>query len=107
MYVSRLDEGTGVYFYLAKLETTTPGGLPARTALTNLFKSDAFQKLPPGAFTNPVPHPLPGCVLKHVRAGAVQVVPTLSRGPCHRRVRLRPPPGHPLLPGRCAHRPRR
>jgi auxin responsive GH3 family protein len=52
--VSGLDEGCGLYFHFAKSETTTPGGLPARTAQTSLFKSDAFQKLPPGALTSPV-----------------------------------------------------
>jgi auxin responsive GH3 family protein len=52
--VSRLDEGCGLYFHFAKSETTTPGGLPARTVLTSLFKRDAFQKLPPGALTSPV-----------------------------------------------------
>ncbi|RCV36375.1 hypothetical protein SETIT_7G313800v2 [Setaria italica] len=53
-YVSGFDEGCGLYFHFAKSETTTPGGLPARTVLTRLFKSEAFQKLPPGALTSPV-----------------------------------------------------
>jgi auxin responsive GH3 family protein len=50
-YVSGLDEGCDLYFYFAKSETTTPGGLPARTFLTSLFKSDAF---PRGALTSPM-----------------------------------------------------
>ncbi|CAM0151355.1 unnamed protein product [Urochloa decumbens] len=53
-YVAGLDEGSGLYFHFVKSGTTTPGGLPAQTALTSLFKSYFFQKLPPGAFTSPV-----------------------------------------------------
>ncbi|CAL5098422.1 unnamed protein product [Urochloa decumbens] len=53
-YVPGLDEGSGLYFHFVKSGTTTPGGLPAQTVLTSLFKSDSFQKLPPGAFTSPV-----------------------------------------------------
>jgi auxin responsive GH3 family protein len=52
--VSGLDEGCGLYFHFAKSEMTTPGGLPAQTVLMSLFKSDTFQKLPPGALTSPV-----------------------------------------------------
>ncbi|CAL4904378.1 unnamed protein product [Urochloa decumbens] len=53
-YVTGLDEGSGLYFHFVKSGTTTPGGLPARTALTSYYKSDLFQKLPPGTFTSPV-----------------------------------------------------
>ncbi|CAM0146127.1 unnamed protein product [Urochloa decumbens] len=53
-YVPGLDEGSGLYFHFIKSETKTPGGLPARTVLTSLFKSDFFHKFPPGAFTSPV-----------------------------------------------------
>uniref|UniRef100_K3YCX6 Uncharacterized protein n=1 Tax=Setaria italica TaxID=4555 RepID=K3YCX6_SETIT len=44
--VSGLDEGSGLYFNFVKSETTTPGGLPLRTVLTSLFKSDHLKKLP-------------------------------------------------------------
>jgi auxin responsive GH3 family protein len=56
-YVSGLDEGSGLYFYFVKSETTTPGGLPARTVLTSLFKSDDFNKVaydPCRRYTSPV-----------------------------------------------------
>ncbi|OEL21353.1 putative indole-3-acetic acid-amido synthetase GH3.8 [Dichanthelium oligosanthes] len=45
-YVSGLDEGSGLYFHFVKSETKTPGGLPARTVLTSLFKSDHFKNIP-------------------------------------------------------------
>ncbi|CAL4904362.1 unnamed protein product [Urochloa decumbens] len=53
-YVPGLDEGSGLYFHFVKSGTTTPGGLPAQTVLTSLYKSGFFQKLPPGALTSPV-----------------------------------------------------
>ncbi|CAN6362180.1 unnamed protein product [Urochloa humidicola] len=53
-YVPGLDQGSGLYFHFVKSGTKTPGGLPAQTVLTSLFKSDFFQKLPPGVLTSPV-----------------------------------------------------
>lgn len=44
-YVPGLDKGSGLYFLFVKSETT-PGGLPARTILTRVFKSEGFWKLP-------------------------------------------------------------
>ncbi|XP_021301992.1 probable indole-3-acetic acid-amido synthetase GH3.8 isoform X2 [Sorghum bicolor] len=45
-YVPGLDKGSGLYFLFVKSETTTPGGLPARTILTRIFTSDGVWKLP-------------------------------------------------------------
>ncbi|CAN6330432.1 unnamed protein product [Urochloa humidicola] len=53
-YVPGFEEGSGLYFHFVKSGTTTPGGLPAQTVLTSFYKSDFFQKLPPGALTSPV-----------------------------------------------------
>ncbi|CAN6335486.1 unnamed protein product [Urochloa humidicola] len=54
-YVPGLEQGSRLSFHFVKSETKTPGGLPARTVLTSLYKSNVFQKLPPGALTSPVP----------------------------------------------------
>ncbi|CAO2147546.1 unnamed protein product [Urochloa humidicola] len=54
-YVPGLDEGSRLYFRFVNSGMTTPGGLPARTVLTSLYKSDIIQKLAPGALTSPVP----------------------------------------------------
>ncbi|XP_066341136.1 indole-3-acetic acid-amido synthetase GH3.8-like [Miscanthus floridulus] len=44
-HVPGLDKATtGLYFYFVKSETTTPGGLPARTLLTSCYKSEHFSK---------------------------------------------------------------
>nr|CAB3490844.1 unnamed protein product [Digitaria exilis] len=45
-YVPGLGEGSGLYFLFVKSDTTTPGGLPARTVMTSLFKSDHFTNIP-------------------------------------------------------------
>ncbi|TVT96743.1 hypothetical protein EJB05_58039, partial [Eragrostis curvula] len=42
-YIPGLDKGTALYFHFVKSETVTPGGLPARTALTSLYKSKHFK----------------------------------------------------------------
>ncbi|KAF8779711.1 hypothetical protein HU200_002293 [Digitaria exilis] len=47
-------KGSGLYFHFVKSETKTAGGLPARTVMTSLFKSDQFKKLPSGVYTSPV-----------------------------------------------------
>ncbi|KAJ1256338.1 hypothetical protein BS78_K048300 [Paspalum vaginatum] len=44
--VPGLDEGSGLYFHFVRPEATTPGGLPARTVLTSLLKSDRFRNRP-------------------------------------------------------------
>ncbi|KAL6861153.1 hypothetical protein ACP4OV_016853 [Aristida adscensionis] len=49
-YVSGLDQGSGLYFASVKSETTTPGGLPASTAMTSFLKSDKFKNLPEDAY---------------------------------------------------------
>ncbi|XP_066357900.1 uncharacterized protein [Miscanthus floridulus] len=45
-YVPGLDQGSSLYFHFVKSETTTPGGLPARTILTSTYKSDHFKNVP-------------------------------------------------------------
>ncbi|TVT97965.1 hypothetical protein EJB05_56765, partial [Eragrostis curvula] len=42
-YVSGLDKGKGLYFLFVSSETTTPGGLPARTVTTSYYKSHQFK----------------------------------------------------------------
>ncbi|CAL4925530.1 unnamed protein product [Urochloa decumbens] len=55
-YVPGLDEGSDLYFHFVKSETTTPGGLPARTVLTSFFRSDHLKSLlydPRYSYTSP------------------------------------------------------
>eukprot|EP01018_Ginkgo_biloba_P021825 Gb_04369 [translate_table: standard] len=42
-YLQGLDKGIGLYFLFIKEETTTAGGLAARTALTSYYKSRHFK----------------------------------------------------------------
>jgi auxin responsive GH3 family protein len=44
--VSGLDKGSGLYFYFVRSDTLTPGGLPARPALTSVFKRKFSEELP-------------------------------------------------------------
>ncbi|CAL4942432.1 unnamed protein product [Urochloa decumbens] len=55
-YVPGLDKGSDLYFHFVKSETTTPGGLPARTVLTSFFRNDHLKSLlddPRYSYTSP------------------------------------------------------
>ncbi|TVT96744.1 hypothetical protein EJB05_58040, partial [Eragrostis curvula] len=52
--VPGIGQGTALYFHFAKSETTTPGGLPARTVLTSLYKSNRFKNSPGISTTSPL-----------------------------------------------------
>ncbi|XP_023524849.1 putative indole-3-acetic acid-amido synthetase GH3.9 isoform X2 [Cucurbita pepo subsp. pepo] len=42
-YIPDLDKGKAMFLYFVKQETSTPCGLPARTVLTNYYKSKHFK----------------------------------------------------------------
>ncbi|KAL6640367.1 hypothetical protein ACP70R_021490 [Stipagrostis hirtigluma subsp. patula] len=48
------DKGKGLYFLFVKPGTTTPGGLPARTAQTSIFKSHGFASTTRHSYTSPM-----------------------------------------------------
>eukprot|EP01018_Ginkgo_biloba_P021593 Gb_07002 [translate_table: standard] len=43
-YIKGLDKGKGMYFLFIKEEAKTPGGLPARPALTSFYKGKYFRE---------------------------------------------------------------
>ncbi|KAL6640849.1 hypothetical protein ACP70R_021972 [Stipagrostis hirtigluma subsp. patula] len=53
-YVPGHDKGKGLYFLFVKPGTTTPGGLPARTALTSIYKSHGFASSARHSHTSPM-----------------------------------------------------
>ncbi|KAL6502476.1 hypothetical protein OROHE_024481 [Orobanche hederae] len=53
LHVKELDKGKGLNFMFMRSDTETQGGITARTALTDLYKSDKFKNRPKDIYTTP------------------------------------------------------